>query len=152
MVGRDTATERPGSGIEEVMVVESFDATERCYRLDWEDQFSLAWVMSYGRNAEREGHLTPYQIILATLTVMYATRHLDDLFGMGGELFPSFRRRSSHHSARTSGSTRELFAGWPPAYAPVLPVILSSDIRQYRFRCWVCQCNGNTTEMAEGFV
>ena len=31
-------------------------------------------------------HFTPYQVILGTLTLAYAIRHLDDLFGLGGEL------------------------------------------------------------------
>jgi len=30
-------------------------------------------------------HFTPYQLILGTFTILYALRHLDDLFGLGGE-------------------------------------------------------------------
>lgn len=29
---------------------------------------------------------TPYQLILGSLTMAYALRHLDDLLGIGGEL------------------------------------------------------------------
>lgn len=31
-------------------------------------------------------HFTPYQLVLGTLTVVYALRHLDDLLGIGGKL------------------------------------------------------------------
>lgn len=30
-------------------------------------------------------HFTPYQLILATLTLVYALRHFDDLLGISGE-------------------------------------------------------------------
>jgi hypothetical protein len=30
-------------------------------------------------------HFTPYQLILGTFTILYALRHLDDLFGLGGK-------------------------------------------------------------------
>lgn len=33
-------------------------------------------------------NFTPYQLVLGTLTIMYAIRHLDDLLGLGGELPP----------------------------------------------------------------
>ncbi|KAK8869902.1 hypothetical protein IAR55_000470 [Kwoniella newhampshirensis] len=49
------------------------------------------WVAVVGRRAvgymgkinERLKHFTPYQLILATLTMVYALRHLDDLLGIG---------------------------------------------------------------------
>ncbi|WWC69585.1 uncharacterized protein I206_103528 [Kwoniella pini CBS 10737] len=40
-------------------------------------------VMWIGKANERLKHFTPYQLILATLTMVYALRHLDDLLGLG---------------------------------------------------------------------
>ncbi|KAK4687216.1 hormone-sensitive lipase, partial [Tremellales sp. Uapishka_1] len=40
----------------------------------------LGWM---GRVNQRLKHFSPYQLILGTLTVMYAFRHVDDLFGLG---------------------------------------------------------------------
>jgi len=30
-------------------------------------------------------HFTPYQLILGSFTLVYALRHVGDLFGLGGE-------------------------------------------------------------------
>lgn len=42
-----------------------------------------------------KGHFTPYQLILGTLTIVYALRHLDDLLGIGPPE-PLARMVSSH--------------------------------------------------------
>lgn len=39
------------------------------------------------RRADEGEHFTPYQLILGTLTVVYALRHVGDIFGLGSE-FP----------------------------------------------------------------
>lgn len=40
----------------------------------------------YRKLTRHLGHFTPYQLILGTLTLAYAIRHLDDLLGIGGQL------------------------------------------------------------------
>lgn len=60
-------------------------------RMDEQDQRSVKWVLQTRGTPQSWTwlmsleHFTPYQLILGTFTILYALRHLDDLFGLGGE-------------------------------------------------------------------
>lgn len=58
--------------------------TDVRYRMDKQAQWQAEYVIE--RLSLTAEHFSPYQLILGTLTVMYAIRHLDDLFGLGGKL------------------------------------------------------------------
>ena len=43
-------------------------------------------MFGFGHSADEvTENFTPYQLILGTLTLVYALRHVSDIFGLGGE-------------------------------------------------------------------
>lgn len=82
-----------------VEIVGGSGGKEQIWRgLDEQDQRAAKCVVATGQTPCRltrrlisTEHFTPYQLILGTFTIMYALRHLDDLFGLGGE-WPSTSR------------------------------------------------------------
>jgi hypothetical protein len=61
---------------------------------------------------------TPYQIVLTTLTALYAVRHLDYVLGLGGKSPPRFPRPSFDETA-------ELTSAWPFHFLSPAPEPLS---------------------------
>lgn len=98
---------------------------------------------------------TPYQLIVGTMTAIYALRNLDVLLGLGGEL-PRYASiccaltRSSCR-ARTSDKTRKWNTGdvivITDARALVLESLLPCIVHLYSIRCRVRNSHDNTTEI-----
>ena len=63
--------------------------------MSWSFRFASSWGVELVLIAMTE-HLTPYQLILGTATLVYAIRHVDDLFGLGGTHEP-FRVGLAEH-------------------------------------------------------
>lgn len=48
-------------------------------------------------------YFTPYQLILGTMTLVYALRHADDLLGIGRKCFEGVARPCSDEKVETDG-------------------------------------------------
>ena len=92
-------------------------------------------------------------MILGTYTILYALRHLDDLLGIGGKCLiapmSTANITAPEPLARLVGHFRDT---QDAADIIVLSFILPRNIRQYRFRRWVCISHGHTPEMAQGYL
>ena len=50
------------------------------------EKLSELGCFGFSRSADEvTENFTPYQLILGTLTLVYALRHVSDIFGLGGE-------------------------------------------------------------------
>lgn len=105
------------------------------------------------------GRFTPWQVVLSTLTGVYAIRNLDKILGLSGKP-TSFILNSSLKYCPSSGATRpfsscfvlfHLSIHFLMLSSIVFAVLLSSDLDSYRSRYRICYCHVHPQEMVTRF-
>ena len=105
-----------------------------------------------------QGRFTPWQIVLSTLTGVYALKNLDKILGLNGML-KSITLNLSLKQYVSSGASGALSPYFVLSCALmfllmlshiVFAILLSCDLDSNRFGCRVCYCHVHPEEMVTG--
>ena len=122
-------------------------------------EISLISHCVYIANPDATGRFTPWQIILSTLTGVYAIKNLDKILGLNGMLTTTITLSPSLKHYPSSGASSPLSSCFVLSQALmhslilsriVFAILLSSDLDSNRSGCRVCFRHVNPQEMVAG--
>ena len=121
-------------------------------------EISLISHCVYISNRDATGRFTPWQIVLSTLTGVYALKNLDKILGLSGMLTSIILNPSLKHYPST-GASSPLSSCLVPSHALMLllmlsrivfAILLSCDLDSNRSGCRVCYRHVHPEEMVTG--